>query len=277
MPPEAMQPERNRLRELIAQCHPHARASQLLFATISGAHLYGFPSADSDFDVRGVHLTPLSQLLALQAPPDTHTVMEQVDGLELDLVTHEVRKFFQLLLKRNGYVLEQLLSPLVVVTGEWHKELLALSPGLLTKALHLHYLGFAQNQWKELNRQQPWRVKLLLYTFRTLLTGIHLMRTGETQANLQVLNEEFQFSWIQDLIALKTEANEQVTASGLDAPFLQRQYHLLCKQLAEESERSHLPEQPRGVADLQDLLLRIRQQQAFREWSTDREGTNRGL
>ncbi len=27
----------------------------LLFATISGAHLYGFPSPDSDFDLRGAH------------------------------------------------------------------------------------------------------------------------------------------------------------------------------------------------------------------------------
>jgi predicted nucleotidyltransferase len=34
-----------------AAAHPYP----LLFATISGAHLYGFPSADSDFDLRGVH------------------------------------------------------------------------------------------------------------------------------------------------------------------------------------------------------------------------------
>lgn len=28
----------------------------LVFATVSGAHLYGFPSPDSDFDLRGVHV-----------------------------------------------------------------------------------------------------------------------------------------------------------------------------------------------------------------------------
>ena len=33
----------------------------LLFATISGAHLYGFPSPDSDFDLRGVHILPLER------------------------------------------------------------------------------------------------------------------------------------------------------------------------------------------------------------------------
>ena len=37
--------------------HPYP----LLFATISGAHLYGFPSPDSDYDLRGVHLLPLGR------------------------------------------------------------------------------------------------------------------------------------------------------------------------------------------------------------------------
>jgi hypothetical protein len=37
----------------------------LLFATISGAHLYGFPSPDSDYDMRGVHLLPAGEALGL--------------------------------------------------------------------------------------------------------------------------------------------------------------------------------------------------------------------
>ena len=34
------------------------QAYPLLFATISGAHLYGFPSPDSEFDLRGEHVLP---------------------------------------------------------------------------------------------------------------------------------------------------------------------------------------------------------------------------
>ncbi|WP_222719995.1 DNA polymerase beta superfamily protein [Actinokineospora xionganensis] len=44
----------------------------------------------------------------------------------------DVRKFARLLLTPNGYVLEQLVSPLVVHTGEIHAELLSMVPGLLT-------------------------------------------------------------------------------------------------------------------------------------------------
>jgi predicted nucleotidyltransferase len=38
----------------------------LLFATVSGAHLYGFPSPDSDYDIRGVHVLPVSNELLIQ-------------------------------------------------------------------------------------------------------------------------------------------------------------------------------------------------------------------
>ncbi len=53
--------------------HPHA----LLFATISGAHLYGFPSADSDWDLRGCHVLPATVVLGLEAPEETVTVEEE--------------------------------------------------------------------------------------------------------------------------------------------------------------------------------------------------------
>jgi uncharacterized protein len=90
----------------------------LVFATISGSHLYGFSSPDSDYDLRGVHLLPLGELVGLRPGQETIEISEQRPELELDLVTHELKKFMGLMLKRNGYVLEQLLSPLVIHTSE---------------------------------------------------------------------------------------------------------------------------------------------------------------
>ena len=86
----------------------------LLFATVSGAHLYGFPSPDSDVDLRGVHLLPPDRLLGLRVQDETVEASASEGGLQIDLVTHDARKFFLMLLKRNGYVVEQLYSPLVV-------------------------------------------------------------------------------------------------------------------------------------------------------------------
>lgn len=82
----------------------------LVFATVSGAHLYGFPSRDSDVDIRGAHLLGLSDVVGLHPGPDTLDKSWLRDGADIDLVTHDVAKFCRLLLNRNGYVLEQLLS-----------------------------------------------------------------------------------------------------------------------------------------------------------------------
>jgi predicted nucleotidyltransferase len=79
-----------------------------MFATVSGAHLYGFPSPDSDYDLRGVHILPPEEMLGLLPKRETVEIEGMRAGVELDLVTHDVLKFFAMLLKRNGYVLEQL-------------------------------------------------------------------------------------------------------------------------------------------------------------------------
>src|SRR5438105_397736 len=92
----------------VARDHPYP----LLFVTVSGAHLYGFPSPDSDYDLRGVHLLPPRDVLGLFPARDTVESSGVRQGLEIDLVTHDAKKFFSLMLKKNGYVLEQLYSPL---------------------------------------------------------------------------------------------------------------------------------------------------------------------
>ena len=43
-----------------------AQPYPLLFATISGAHLYGFPWPDSDYDLRGAHVLPLEAVVGLE-------------------------------------------------------------------------------------------------------------------------------------------------------------------------------------------------------------------
>ena len=111
------------------------------------------------------------------------------DGLEIDLVTHDARKFFGLVLKKNGYVMEQVLSPLVLHTTPEHEELKAIAVDCLTRHHAHHYLGFAETQWKLFQKENPPRVKPLLYVYRVLLTGIHLMKTGVVEANLVRLNE----------------------------------------------------------------------------------------
>ena len=109
--------------------HPYP----MLFATIGGAHLYGFPSPDSDYDLRGVHILPVERIVGMKQQDETFQLSEFNDEIELDLVTHDIKKFFGLLLKKNGYVLEQLYSPLIIHTCPEHDELKHLARNCITR------------------------------------------------------------------------------------------------------------------------------------------------
>jgi len=235
------------------QAHPYP----LLFATVSGAHLYGFPSIDSDWDLRGAHILPAKSVLGLLPVEDT-VELSSKEGVELDIVSHDVRKFFGLLLKANGYVLEQLYSPIIVLTSPEHEELKSIARGCITRFHVHHYLGFAANQWRLFLKEEPHRVKPLLYVFRVLLTGIHLMETGEVEANLRVLNERFRIAFIPDLIARKTGGVEQQVLASDEMKYFEQQFTEWEERLMEAGEKTNLPSEGSAKAALNDLLVRLR-------------------
>ncbi|HEX9935891.1 MAG TPA: nucleotidyltransferase domain-containing protein [Longimicrobium sp.] len=241
---------------LLAEVREHPYP--LLFATVSGAHLYGFASADSDWDLRGAHVLPLAAVAGLDDGEATVKLSHVRAGAEVDLVTHDARKFFALLLRDNGYVLEQLFSPLVVHTTPWHAELKQIARGCITRGCVRHYLGFAANQWRLFEKEEPRRVKPLLYVYRVLLSGIHLMRTGRVNASLPECNAEIGLPYVGELIARKTGGTEQATLHDADVDFHRGEYLRLSRVLAEAAEASTLPPAPTARAALHDLLLRVR-------------------
>ena len=234
--------------------HPYP----LLFATVSGAHLYGFPSPDSDYDLRGVHILPAEEALGLLPKRETIEVEGIRGGVELDLVTHDVLKFFSMLLKKNGYVLEQLYSPLVVQSTPAHEELKEIAKGCVTRHHSHHYLGFAATQWSLFQKESPPRVKPLLYVYRVLLTGIHLMRTGRIEANVIALNEDFELPYIGELVSRKIHGAEKSRLETPELAFHQAEYERLVAQLETAAADSMLPEDADCREALNDLLVRVR-------------------
>jgi predicted nucleotidyltransferase len=173
-------------------------------------------------------------------------------------VTHDVKKFFGLMLKKNGYVLEQLFSPLIFFTTPEHEELKAIAPDCITKHHAHHYIGFADTQWKLFLKADPPHVKPLLYVYRVLLTGIHLMRTGRVEANLVRLNDEPKLPYVSDLIARKTGGPELGRLETADLRFHELEFERLRTVLQTTFEESQLPESPTAGPALNDLLVRIR-------------------
>jgi uncharacterized protein len=247
-----IEPRLNRI--VSAQPYP------LIFATISGAQLYGFPSPDSDYDLRGAHVLPLENVLGLDVRDETVQDSRVMEGLEMDIVSHDARKFIGMLLKKNGYVLEQLLSPLVVLTTPEHEELKTLAHDCITRHHSHHYLGFAETQWRLFSSEESPRVKPLLYTYRVLLTGIHLMRSGEIEANLLKLNDDFRLPYLQELIAQKLSGPEKASLNGAEISFHEVEVDRLRQELETAHATSGLPESPSEEtrSQLSKLLVRLR-------------------
>lgn len=66
-----------------------AQPYPLLFATVSGAHLYGFPSPDSDFDLRRAHVPPLEKVIGLLVRDETIEGSRGIEGLDMGIVVSD--------------------------------------------------------------------------------------------------------------------------------------------------------------------------------------------
>jgi uncharacterized protein len=237
----------------------HTARPGLLFATVSGAHLYGFPSADSDIDLRGCFQAPARDLLGLRLPAETCARKLDLAGQEVELVAHEAAKYLRLLTRHNGYILEQIFSPLVVLGGDFLAELRPLAARCVTRGCHHHYRGFLRGRRLLLEKEPVKKAKSLLYAYRVALTGIHLLRSGAVQADLRVLNEEFRLPFIGDLIARKASA-EFGALTGLDWEFHRAELGRWEARLDEAHAASTLPEEG-PVEEVNQFLLGMRLQE----------------
>ena len=225
-----------------------------LFVTISGAHIYGFPSPDSDVDLRGCHQLELPEIIGLDKPTETVDFSGIHHGIEVDLVSHDIGKYFGLLVKNNGYILEQVFSPMVVTGQEFLDRLRPLAENCITRNHFFHYRGFFATQLKLIEKQQPVTAKAVLYAWRVLCTGIHLMQTGVVVTDLRILAKQMGFDFIEELIAAKVA--EKVEFKFDVAEHLKRLRELE-QEMESAFQKSTLPEKP-NREPINDLLVQLR-------------------
>ena len=107
-----------------------SRRIRILHACEGGSRAWGFASADSDFDVRFVHVKPREWCVRVQEAPTTGkaSVVEHVsEDRVLDAVGWDLRKALLLMAKSNPSLLEHMHSPIVYRNTSDGEELAALS------------------------------------------------------------------------------------------------------------------------------------------------------
>ena len=230
------------------------RSEVFLVASVSGAHAYGFPSPDSDVDLKCVHVVPTARLVGL-APPALHaSAVEVLWDVEVDYGSNEVGAVLSGVLAGNGNYVERMLGPLMLVRNE---ELEALTRAALSKQLYRHYSGFAKNQLASLTQCAEPTVKKALYALRTALTGTHVLLTGDVMTDVTLLLDDYGFETARELVQRKRNG-ERTT---LPASMLRECVDMAERALAlldEALVSSPLPDEPPNVAACEAWLVRAR-------------------
>ena len=188
------------------------RGIRVLYACEAGSRAWGFPSPDSDFDVRFIYAHPLAWYLRLDEGPDTLNF--PVDD-ELDLAGWELRKALRLLRGSNAALFEWLQSPIVYHGASGFGEQLA---PLLPRAFNLkaglhHYLGQLRRGVAEELVPAEVRLKRLFYALRAALAARwirerHALPPMELRLLLALLPSELQGT-VEELLAQKALATEK--------------------------------------------------------------------
>ena len=238
--------------------HPHP----LIFASVCGSRMYGFHRENSDFDVHGVHVLPMDQVIGLDKGPQTiRWKASGPDGIQTDVQTQDIEKHFQLLLRRNGNALEQLFSPHPVRTTPEHQEVMDIARSCVTKGHFGHYAGMANQMTMRIEKEGGPTTKTALHLYRTLLTGARLMERGEVETHLPTMAREAGLPFVEELIARRRERGDEKLGPG-DRARCGRDARSLTAGLEEARDRSSLPREPGGRNKLNGMLLRLRMETA---------------
>jgi len=123
-----------------------------IYSYISGSHLYGFATVDSDEDIRGVCIPPLNILLS------PFQNFEQHESKNPDCCIFSLSKFFKLAADCNPSIIEAFFVPTEFVrhtTDVW-QEIVKHRNLFLSTACKSKFCGYAVSQLKRMERHREW-------------------------------------------------------------------------------------------------------------------------
>lgn len=148
---------------------------RIILAIESGSRAWGFPSPDSDWDVRFIYAHPVDWYLQIRERRD---VIERMDGL-LDVSGWDVRKALGLLLKSNASAIEWLRSPIIYRQSAEADLLRQFADRATLGGVQRHYFYLARSIWRErFAAGQIVNIKKYFYLLRPALALRVIRLTG---------------------------------------------------------------------------------------------------
>lgn len=228
-----------------------------LVVSLSGAHSYGFPSPDSDLDLKGIHIESTAGLVGLNQPTLHADRMEIIEGVEIDYTSNEIGAALHGVLKGNGNYIERVLGHILPVQSAELEGLKPLVQRSMSRRIHGHYRGFATSQQKATDDPKTATAKKMLYVLRTTLTGAHALNTGTIQIDVTKLFDEYGFGDARELVQLK-QTGERVALLDPMLSHWRARLTAAFETLDRARDKSPLPEMPANTAEISDWLLDLR-------------------
>ena len=230
---------------------------RIIHCVESGSRAWGFPSPDSDYDVRFIYIRRPDYYMRLEK---TRDVIEwQLDDT-LDINGWDLQKALRLLHKSNPTLFEWNESPIVYKTTEaWASLQPLIRDCFMAKPGLYHYISMAKSNYREYLRSDMVRLKKYFYVLRPVLASLWILR-NETAPPMtfSVLKDtclpEHLLPVVDRLLEMKMASSEMA-----DGPRINALNEFLDESILEVSEAiSKLPSRSQVSWDsLNDMFYRL--------------------
>lgn len=185
---------------------------KVLFACETGSRAWGFPSPDSDYDIRFIYMHKKDWYLSLNEKKDT---IEFIVNKELDVTGWDLKKSLLLLKKSNAALIERFQSPVVYyVVNNFKNDFSKLIVEYYSPAaVFYHHYSLAKKFWEEIKDQQKFRLKNYFYMIRSMLSCNWIIENEavlpmHTEGLMELLPID-RTEALQNLIELKSTVDEK--------------------------------------------------------------------
>ena len=240
------------------QAIEHEHDVRILLAIESGSRAWGFPSVDSDYDVRFIYVHGMETYLSVELPRD---VIERPVNSALDINGWDLRKALRLLVRSNAILFEWLTSPLRYREAEAASAKIRslAEETCFLPAFIYHYDRMARRFFDEVAASaDAIPFKTYCYALRTSL-ALHWIRHYEQPPPMDLstlLSQDIVSGEVREaitrLVKRKASATEQATCRripGLD--------NLIAGTLRETASRSNLPDRTNELSDANALFASL--------------------
>ncbi len=183
----------------------------ILHAVESGSRAWGFPSLDSDYDVRFIYVRRPEFYLKLEK---TRDVIELPINDMLDINGWDIKKTLQLLHSSNPTLFEWMNSPVIYRQTDFADVIRPyLDRYFSCKSGLYHYLSMAEGNYREYLKSDMVRAKKYFYVLRPILACKWILHKGTRPPMLfrELMDSELEDSLkktVEKLLDLKMNAPE---------------------------------------------------------------------